>query len=60
MVSISSTATPPPPKKKNIFFFAVAVSGINTIFVTDGKCKGQSTGTISEGIFGLVASCASA
>lgn len=50
MVSISS----------NSVSFAFAVSGINTNFLTDGKCKGQSTGTISEGIFGLAASFASA
>jgi hypothetical protein len=33
---------------------AFAVSAIiNTNFVTDGKSKGQGTGTISEGIFCL-------
>jgi hypothetical protein len=50
MVSISS----------NSVSLAFAVSGINANFLTDGKCKGQGAGTISEGIFGLAASSATA
>jgi len=56
MVSFSSTGPPPTP------FFSCHLLFLELIqfFLADGKCKGQSTGTISEGIFGLAASCASA